>query len=292
MPVGTPATLDWEKGGVIMRRAGYGPGCFAVIIILSSLSVASAAPVLPDFDAATFSEESSVSDNPYFPLVPGTVYTYVGQPVENGNTELNRIFVTFDTKMILGVQARVVRDAEYVDGLLAEDTFDWYAQDAAGNVWYMGEDTTAFEYDDEGNLIGTDTEGSWEAGVDDALPGAIMLASPAVGDNYYQEFAPNSEAVDQATVISLDETISIDLGTFTNVLQTLETTELDPDAREFKYYASDLGLILIEEDLDEDFMNPEFVSKLVDVTVIPAPAALPLVLLGLGGFAWLRRQLR
>ncbi len=290
MPVETPATLDWEKGGVIMKRAEYGPACFVVIIILS-LSVASAAPVLPDFDAATFTAESSVSDNIYFPLVPGTVYTYVGQPVENGDTELNRIFVTFDTKTILGVQARVVRDTEYVDGLLVEDTRDWFAQDTAGNVWYMGEFSTAFEYDDEGNLIGTDTEGSWEAGVDDALPGAIMLASPAVGDNYYQEFAPDV-ALDQATVISLDETISIDLGTFTNVLQTLETTELDPDAREFKYYAPGLGLILIEEDLDEKFMNPEFVSQLVDVTVIPAPAALPLAVLGLGGLARLRRRRR
>ncbi len=273
-----------------MKRAEYGPACFVVIIILS-LSVASAAPVLPDFDAATFTAESSVSDNIYFPLVPGTVYTYVGQPVENGDTELNRIFVTFDTKTILGVQARVVRDTEYVDGLLVEDTRDWFAQDTAGNVWYMGEFSTAFEYDDEGNLIGTDTEGSWEAGVDDALPGAIMLASPAVGDNYYQEFAPDV-ALDQATVISLDETISIDLGTFTNVLQTLETTELDPDAREFKYYAPGLGLILIEEDLDEKFMNPEFVSQLVDVTVIPAPAALPLAVLGLGGLARLRRRRR
>jgi hypothetical protein len=291
MPAGTPATLDWEKGGVIMRRAGYGPGCFVVIIVLSSLSVASAAPILPDFDAATFTAESSVSGNLYFPLVPGTLYTYAGQPVENGDTELNRIFVTFDTKEILGVQTRVVRDTAFVDGLLAEDTFDWFAQDTAGNVWYMGEDTTAFEYDDEGDPIGTSKEGSWQAGVDEALPGAIMLANPAVGDNYYQEFAPDV-ALDQATVISLDETISIGLGTFTDVLQTLETTELEPDAREFKYYAPGLGLILIEEDLDKECMNPEFVSKLVCVEVIPAPAALPLAALGLGGLVWLRRQLR
>ena len=186
----------------------------------------------------------------------------------------------------------MVRDTEWVDGLLAEDTRDWFAQDTAGNVWYMGEDTTAFEYDEEGNLIGTSTEGSWQAGVDDALPGFIMEANPVVGDNYYQEFAPNSDALDQATIISLDETISIDLGTFTNVLQTLETTELDPDAREFKYYAPGIGLVFVEEGLDENFANPGFLVELVSVEVIPAPAALSLVVVGLGVAGWFRRRLR
>jgi hypothetical protein len=271
---------------------GHWSGCVVWAVVLSILSVASAAPTLPDFDAALFTDDSSISTNPYFPLVPGTVYTYVGREVGNGETERSRVFVTFDTKQILGVQARVVRDTEFVDGLLMEDTFDWFAQDTAGNVWYLGEDSTAFEYDDEGNLIETSKEGSWQAGVDGALPGFIMEANPAVGDNYYQEFAPNSDALDQATVISLDETISIDLGTFTDVLQTLETTELEPDAREFKYYAPGIGLVLIEEDLDENFANPEFVSQLVSVQVIPAPGALALAALGLGGLSCLRRRLR
>jgi len=259
--------------------------------VLALSSAASAAPILPDFDAATFTDTSSISTHPYFPLVPGTVYTYVGQEVGNGETSLTRTFVTFDTKEILGVQARVVQDTEWVDGVLQEDTFDWFARDTAGNVWYLGEDSTSFEYDDEGTLIGTSKEGSWEAGVDEALPGFIMKANPVVGDNYYQEFAPNSDALDQATVISLDETVSIDLGTFTDVLQTLETTELDPEAREFKYYAPGVGLIFIEEDLDEEFANPGFVVDLVSIEVIPAPAALGLVVLGLGGLAGIRRRL-
>jgi hypothetical protein len=260
--------------------------------MLGMWSIASAAPVLPDFDLATFAADSSISDNPYFPLVPGALYTYEGQAVDNGETSFNQILVTSQTRAILGVQARVVRDIEFEDGLLTEDTQDWFAQDTAGNVWYMGEFSTAFEYDDEGNLIGTSNEGSWEAGVDDALPGAIMLANPAVGDNYYQEFAPNSDALDQATVISLDEAISLGDVTFTDVLQTLETSELEPDAREFKYYAPGIGLILVEEDLDEDFMNPGFVVQLVDLQLIPAPAALPLALLGLGGLGWIRRRLQ
>ncbi len=275
-----------------MRTAYHWIGCVLLAVVLSALPMASGAPILPDFDAATFAADSSISDNLYFPLMPGTVYTYVGQEVGNGVTELNRIFVTFGTKEILGVQARVVRDTAWVDGVLAEDTDDWFARDTAGNVWYMGEDTTTFEYDDEGNLIGTSKEGSWQAGVDEALPGFIMEANPIVGDNYFQESAPNNGALDQATIISLDETISIDLGTFTDVLQTLETTELDPDAREFKYYAPGVGLIFVEEGLDENFANPGFLVDLVSVEVIPAPAALSLVVVGLGVAGWFRRRFR
>jgi len=275
-----------------MRTACHWTGCVLLVVVLSELPVASGAPFLPDFDAATFAADSSVSDNPYLPLVPGTIYTYEGREVGNGQTTLSRTFVTFENKEILGVQARVVRDIEFADGLLAEDTRDFFAQDTAGNVWYMGEATMAFEYDEEGNLIGTSTEGSWQAGVDDALPGFIMEANPVVGDNYYQEFAPNNDALDQAAVVSLDETVSIDLGTFTNVLQTLETTELDPDARELKYYAPGVGLVFTEEDLDENLMNPQFLVELVSVEVIPAPAALSLVVVGLGAAGWFRRRFR
>jgi len=275
-----------------MKTAYRWTGCVLLAVVLGALPVASGAPFLPDFGAATFSADSSISDHPYFPLVPGTVYTYEGQEVGNGEATLTKTFVSFETKEILGVQVRVVRDTEFVDGLLAEDTRDWFAQDTAGNVWYMGEDTIAFEYDEEGNLIGTSTEGSWQAGVDDALPGHIMRANPIVGENYYQEFAPNSGALDQATIISLDAAVSIDLGDFADVLQTLETTELDPDAREFKYYAPGVGLVFIEEDLDEDFANPGFLVELVSVEVIPAPAALFLVVVGLGAVNWFRRRLR
>ncbi len=275
-----------------MRTTNHQTGHVLLAVVLGVLPVASGAPFLPDFNAATFTANSSVSDSPYFPLMPGTVYISEGREVGDGQTTLNRTFVTFETMEILGVRTRAVRDTGFVDGLLSEDTRDFFAQDTAGNVWYMGEDTTAFEYDEQGNLIGTSKEGSWQAGVDDALPGFIMQANPAVGDNYFQEFAPNNGALDQATVISLDRTISIDLGTFTNVQQILETTQLDPDSREFKYYAPGIGLIFTQEDLDEDLMNPQSVVELVSVEVIPAPAALPLVVVGLGAAGWFRRRLR
>src|SRR5262249_10438774 len=134
-------------------------------------------------------------DNQYFPLRPGTTFTYDG--TVDGQPARTVTQVTKDSKLIQGVRATVVHDALYINGTLAEDTFDWYAQDKAGNVCYFGEDTR--ELDASGNVIST--AGSWQAGKNGDLPGAIMLADPQPGDFYKQEFAPGV-AEDEATVIS------------------------------------------------------------------------------------------
>lgn len=240
-------------------------------------------PVLPNFNTASFGSNSSISDNSFFPLEPGKRFIYEGENVDQ-ELERSEVFVTFETKNILGVTSRVVRDRAYVDNVLVEDTFDWLAQDTDGNVWYMGEFVTNFEYDDKGTLIGTDNAGSWEAGVNGALPGYIMEANPKVDDNYYQESAPNNGALDQAKVFSQGESISIDYGKFNNVLKTLETTELEPDVLEFKNYAPGTGLILVEEDLDEN-LEPGFIAELVSVETVPEPTAV-LGLLGAGLFGF------
>ncbi|NEO29619.1 MAG: calcium-binding protein [Symploca sp. SIO3C6] len=220
--------------------------------------------ILPDFSSTTFESGTSI-DNTYFPLNPGTVYTYEVEKVdeETGEVELerNETFVTFDSKNVFGVTTQVVRDIAYVNDVLVEDTFDWYAQDTTGNVWYLGEFSTNFEYNDNGDLIGTNNDGSWEAGVNGALPGFIMEANPMIGDSYYQEFFLGV-AEDEAEVVSLEESVSINFGSFNNVLQTLESTVLEPNVQEFKYYAPGVGLVLIEE-LDqagEPEVSPELVS--------------------------------
>ena len=251
---------------------------------------AKAAPVLPDFGAAVF-EPSTVIDNPYFPVRPNAVRTYEGTD-EDGQTERAVQSTVGAGPELLGVQTTSVRDRETLDGRLVEDTFDYYAQDAAGNVWYFGEDVTNYRYDEAGTLLGTDTASAWLAGENDALPSFIMPTDPQVGFNYYQEFARADEAVDQATIFALDQTVSIGLGTYDGVLQILERNELEPDVREFKYYAPGIGQILVEENLDEGFANPGLRVELVAVEVapIPLPAGLPLLGAALGGLAVLRRR--
>lgn len=229
---------------------------------------------LPVFDPANFEPNAEI-DNPYFPLKPGTVYLYQAknEDEETGevNRETNRVAVTFETKEIAGVTATVVRDTVWANGFLEEDTNDWYAQDTEGNVWYLGEGTTAYEYDDEGNFMGTSIQGAWEAGVNDALPGYIMPANPQINDNYYQEFAINDGAFDQAQVISLNRTVSTPFGDFSNVLQTYDTTQIDPSSTEFKYYAPGIGMVFAEENLDEN-LEPELTHKLVSLTSVTPEA--------------------
>ncbi len=67
---------------------------------------------------------------------------------------------------------------ETVDGTVTEETYDWYPQDDHENVCYFREDTKAYLCDDRTHPDCIETVGSWEAGVDKALPGYIMLAEP------------------------------------------------------------------------------------------------------------------
>jgi hypothetical protein len=162
-----------------------------------------------------------VIDNPYMPLKPGT-------KVKFGGAERIEITITTETKTILGVPATVVRDQVFVNGELEEDTFDWFAQDRHGNVWYFGEKTAEYA---NGKVVST--AGSWEGGVDGARPGIVMLADPQVGDVYRQEYY-KGEAEDLAEVTGVGGSITVPLGTFTDILVTEEWTPLEPSVRERK----------------------------------------------------------
>jgi len=175
-------------------------------------------------------------NNPYFPLEPGTSLIYRGET--EGVPTRNVTYVTNDTKVILGVTTIVVHDQAFEEGVLVEDTFDWFAQDVDGNVWYFGEDTK--ELDEDGNVIST--EGSWEAGVDGAEPGIIMLADPKKGDRYQQEFLPGV-AEDMAQVIGFEDSFCVPYDCFDNVLVTKEWSPLDRGVVENKYYAEGIGFI-------------------------------------------------
>ncbi|HEX5938636.1 MAG TPA: hypothetical protein VFZ75_13260 [Actinomycetota bacterium] len=191
-------------------------------------------------------------DNPYFPLTPGTVLVYEGR--SGGEPEVVRVRVTGRTKEILGLAATVVRDTVTVAGEVHEDTFDWYAQDVDGNVWYLGEATKEYE---EGKVVST--EGSWEAGVDGALPGVIMPAQPVEGLAYTQEHYAG-EAEDKGRVIRLGEQVNAPAGSYDDVLVTEDWTPLEPKVRENKYYAPGVGVVF-----EEIVRGGEGVLRLVEI---------------------------
>ena len=175
-------------------------------------------------------------DNPYFPLTPGTTFVYEGQTAQG--FEHDEFAVTHNTKMILGVTCVEVHDAVTLDGELSEDTLDWFAQDTDGNVWYFGENT----HELEDGLI-TTIEGTFTAGVDGDKPGIIMKAHPAIGNFYRQEFSL-SNAEDFAETVSLTESVTVPAGSFHNCLKSKETTPLETDLLEYKFYAPGVGNVL------------------------------------------------
>jgi hypothetical protein len=187
-------------------------------------------------------------DNQYLPYTPGTTKIYEGKSEEDKIRI--EIAVLNETREVMGVTCTVVRDTEYENGELVEDTYDWFAQDVYGNVWYFGEDSKEFE---DGKMIST--AGSWESGEDGALPGIMMFAKQFAGVSYRQEYY-KGEAEDMAEIIGLDESKTTSLGTFEHVLKTREWTPLEPDAEEHKYYAPGVGVIY-EEAVKGD---PEYVE--------------------------------
>ncbi len=177
----------------------------------------------------------AVVDNPYFPLVPGTTFVYEG--VSEDGAERNEMHVTDETKVIMGVACTVVWDRVWLEGSLIEETYDWYAQDKNGSVWYFGEDSREMD-----NGVVVSTEGSWETGVDGAKPGIVMMGLPVVGEVYRQEYY-KGEAEDMAEVVSLNASATVPHGVYSDCLQTKDWTPLEPGVAEYKYYASGVGMV-------------------------------------------------
>ena len=166
--------------------------------------------------------------NPWFPLKPGTVYTYTG--VKDGKPSREVLRVTHQTKTITGVPCVVVDDRLWIDGHLAERTNDWYSQDAKGNVWYFGEATA--ELDKSGKV--TTTEGSWQSGRDGAKAGILMPARSRPGQTGLQEYY-KGQAEDHFRVLGY-------LGK--NALLVEETTPLEPGVVDHKLYVRGTGTVL------------------------------------------------
>jgi hypothetical protein len=194
------------------------------------LAVAPGWPTMPASDFAT------TIDNPWFPLIKGRSWVSTG--IKDRKPTVDTYTVTGQTKQIMGVTCSVIRDRLTVHGKVAEATWDWYAQDKQGNVWYLGEDTK--EYDATGKVIST--SGTWQTGVNGAGGGIFMPANPQVGMGGYQEYLAG-QALDQYKVMSLNASVKVPYGSFNNALQTRETTALEPGVVDTKYYVKGIGQV-------------------------------------------------
>jgi hypothetical protein len=179
-------------------------------------------------------------DNSYWPMRPGSRWVY--RETDSSGAR-RRVVVTVTDKLkatAIGVTARVIHDVVTEGGKPVEVTDDYYAQDRAGNIWYFGEATAEYE---NGKVV--TREGSFEAGVDGALPGVILPARPSVGMRYREEYY-KGQAEDSAQVFSLKEQVEVPFGYFKpgRVLMTRNQNRLEPKVLEYKFIARGIGPVL------------------------------------------------
>ncbi|TCJ22741.1 hypothetical protein [Nocardioides jejuensis] len=237
-----------------MRSSLAGLAAAAALVLVSCGGQPSKAPHAdatktdaPSLDPGDFVAQI---DNPWLPLRPGNTWVY--RSTSEDGVQRNVVTVLAATRVVDGVTATGVHDVVMDSrGRIVEDTHDWFAQDTHGNVWYLGEDTS--EYDPPGGKTFS-KEGSWEAGVDGAVAGIAMLANPRVGDGYRMEYLAG-HAEDRATVRDLDASLPAGLHlpislrsvlpNLDNVslLRTEDTTPLEPDLVENKWYAEGVGVV-------------------------------------------------
>ena len=195
-------------------------------------------PTGPSYNPQLPTVWASSVTNAFFPLVPGDIYRY--SMTDGVDTETVTTTVVAAPRTVNGVASTEIHDEVFLNGSLIEDTYDWYAQDDAGNVWYLGEDSKTIL---NGRVTGT--TGSWEWGVQGALPGIQMWADPSahVGEKYRQEFS-KGVAQDQGTVIGVAQAVVVPAGSFTGCVKTEDRNELKPnEPLENKVYCPNLGLV-------------------------------------------------
>jgi len=171
----------------------------------------------PSVDSADF---VTGVDNPWLPLAEGASWTYrvTGTP---GGVASGTLTVTVrdEPERVAGLQATVV-DTTGPTG----DSTDFYAQDRAGNVWWLGRDTV------------------WQAGQDGAEAGLAMPAHPRVGDGWRRAYLAGV-VEDRSEVAALDAEVTTPAGSFTGVVQLRTDSSLDPDRGTEDSYARGVGLV-------------------------------------------------
>ena len=182
--------------------------------------------------------------NKFFTLVTGSTLVYESK--SNEGVERTEVSVTGEGRKVMGIDITVVQEKVWVNDKLVEDTKDWYAEDLEGNVWYFGEVSKEFV---DGKM--SETMDSWEAGVDGAKPGIIMKAEPKIGDSYRQEYYPG-KSEDMGEVVSVNDTVSVPYGSFSDCIKTKEWSPLEPRDDEFDYYCAGIGGLVLETDSENN----------------------------------------
>jgi hypothetical protein len=213
-------------------------------------SVVEAAPPIPSH----FSDGRIT--NPWFPLKPGVRMVYSG--VKDGKHARDVFFTTHRTRSIQGVTCRAVDDRLYLDGVLSEQTTDWYAQSRNGDVWYFGERTA--ELDRHGHVLSR--EGSWLAGRDGARAGIYINAHPRVGDSHRQEYY-RGHADDHYRVLDTSARVTVPAVSSRHAVLTEEWTPLEPGVVDHKYYVRDVGVVA-----EQSASGPRETGHLVSVTFV------------------------
>ncbi len=224
----------------LSRRRGTIVGFAFSLLAIVGVSLAQKAASSQDNWTTVFPDEEflTTGDNPYFVLKPG--YTLVLEGIEDGKKKQLTITVLNETKTVNGVETRIVeeREKDVTDDKLIEVSRNYLAIGKRTNsVYYFGEDVDIYK-----NGKVASHEGGWLAGVKGAKFGVMMPGIALLGSRYYQEIAPGT-AMDRAENVSLIESVDTPVGAFKACLKVLESTPLEPNSKEFKFYAAGIGLV-------------------------------------------------
>lgn len=212
---------------------------------------AAAAEFTADFRVQDCTWKSRSSQNPYFPLRPGSVSVLEGEEDDEGQTVFIRVEITTlrETERIrfetadgdtINVRARVLEEREFEDGELIEVSRNFVALcRQTSDIYYFGEDVDDYE---DGEIVGHG--GEWRAGVDGARPGILFPGTFLLGARYFQEVAPGV-AEDRTRNVAMNLDVDTPVGSFTACVGVLDSNALDPGAgADPKVYCPGVGLVL------------------------------------------------
>jgi hypothetical protein len=226
-------SLTHDEPGLFAEAVMTRAALVLLLVTVAGHAQSQSVPPILQFDSLAF--RGGMVDNPLFPLRPGTVFVF--EVKDDGRILADTIRVLHETKRVAGVIATIVHDRVSRAGVIIEDTYDWYAQDTSGTVWYLGEDTKEYR---DGNVAST--SGSWQAGVGGARAGIVMRAKPKVGDTYRQEYR-KGVAEDMGRVVRVDDTLTVRAGRFARCVSTDDWSPLEPKVKERKTYCPGVGLV-------------------------------------------------